>query len=162
MNRTCTIIFFAVLFLLIAALYVYIYHFKKKKIMAIAIASVLGVTTLLSIIFVLPFPHRSTIIDVKTSKMTIETKNNKNYAVCDDGKEYPLMAMNTKMTSGYYSYQNDSVYANEKVEITRRYNYKIWWIIPAYSLEYETQIYFDKDAFYELYGCELEVNTTHK
>lgn len=162
MNRLWTIIFFIILFLLIVALYVYLYHFKKKKVLAITIAAILGVTTALSIIFVLPFPHRSTIVDVQTTSASIQRIGKKYYAVCGDGTQYPLRAMNTEITADYFSYQNDNVYANEKVELTRRYNYRIWWIIPAYSLEHETQIYLNNDEFYEIYGCDLDKNTDHR
>lgn len=162
MNRIGTVIFFVILFLLIIALYAYMYHFKKKKTMAIVLAAILGVGTLLSIIFVLPFPNRSEIIDIKTTNATIQKIGARQYVVCDDGTKYELKAMNTKMSSKYFSYRNDDMYANEKVELVRRYNYKIWGFIPAYSLEHETQIYLDNDEFENIYGCDLDVNENHR
>lgn len=162
MNRFWTIIFFTVLFVAIIALYVYIYHFKKQKVLAITTAALLGVFTTLSIVSVLPFPHRSTIIEAVTTPMEIQKIGEKYYAVCNDGTQYPMRAMNTEMTAGYFSYQNDDKYANEKVDLVRRYNYKIWWIIPAYSLEEETQIYFNNETFRKIYGCDLDINRTHR
>lgn len=162
MNRVWTIVFFIALFLIIIALYVYVYHFKKKKALAITIAAILGVATMLSIVFVLPFPHRSNIIEVETTPMEIQKIGQKYYAVCTDGTQYPMRAMNTEVTAGYFSYQNDDKYANEKVELVRRYDYKIWWFIPAYSLEKETQIYFDNAIFNDIYGCNLDINETHR
>lgn len=162
MNRIWTIVFFVVLFLLIIALYVYVYHFKKHKVLAITLAAILGVSTALSIVFVLPFPHRSTIIEAETTPMEIQKIGQKYYAVCTDGTQYPMRAMNTEITAGYFSYQNDNKYANEKVELVRRYDYKIWWLIPAYSLEEETQIYFNNEVFNDIYGCNLDINETHR
>lgn len=162
MNRTWTVVFFSILFILITALYIYVYHFKKKKVLAITLAVILGIATVSSIVFVLPFPHRSTIVDVQTSKASIQQIGAKFYVVCEDGTQYPLRAMNTEMTADYFSYQNDNIYANEKVELTRRYDYRIWWIIPAYSLEHETQIYLNNNEFYKIYGCSLDINIDHR
>ena len=162
MNRLGTIIFFSVLFLLIIILYVFVYHVKRKKALAIALAGVLGFGTALSISFVIPFQERSRIVSAETTPMHIEQIYKNYYAVCDDGTQYEIRTINTKLTSGYYSYQNDDMYANEKVEITRRYDYKIWGLIPAYSLENEIQIYFNAEEFYELYGCVPDINETHK
>jgi hypothetical protein len=162
MNRLWTIVFFVVLFVLVTALYIYLYHFKKTKTVAIAVCALLGIAIILSTIFVMPFPHRSTIIEAVTTPMEVQKIGEKYYAVCDDGTQYPMRAINTAVTAGYYSYQNDYKYANEKVEIVRRYNYKIWGFIPAYSLEKETQIYFDNNIFNSIYGCDLDINMKHR
>lgn len=158
MNRVQTVIFFVVLFVIVALIYVYLYHKKKKKTQAIVVAGILSVLVLLSIISVLPFRHRAIIVEANEYSMSIQNKGVNYYAVCSDGTEYKIKAMNTKMSSDYYSYRNDNKYANEKVEITYLYNYKIWGIIPAYSISHETDIYFDNDVFNEIYGCNLEYN----
>ena len=120
----CTIAFIA-FGLMIVGVYVYIYHVRKQQTLAITVAAILMAILLLSIIFILPFPHRSKIIDTKVSQMQIEKKGVNYYAICDDGTEYKIKATNTSFTSGYNSYANDDCYKNVKVDVTYRYDYKI-------------------------------------
>jgi hypothetical protein len=153
----CAIVFL-ILCVLLVGVYVYLYHYKKRKILAISIAVIVMSILLLSIIFVLPFPHRAEIIEENAVNMHVEKINNQHYAVCEDGTKYKLKAINTSVTSGYNSYRNDHKYKDVKVNVTYRYNYKIWWIIPAHYITYSTDIYFDNDFFNNLYGCGLDFN----
>lgn len=153
----CSIVFVIVCIVTIA-LYVYLYHFKKKQMLAIITVSISIALLLLSIIFVLPFPHRAEIIEAKVSPMHIEKRGANYYVVCDDEDVYKIKSTNTSVTSGFNSYANDEMYSNVKVDVTYRYNYKIWWIIPAYDIKYDTDIYFDIEWFSNLYGCTLDKN----
>ena len=153
----CAILFIIIGFLNIG-LYAYLYHVKKQEVLAIAIAVILMILLLLSIIFVLPFPHRSHIIESEVSQMRIEQRGVNYYAICEDGNEYKIKSTNTMLTSGFNSYKNDEYYSNVKVEVTYRYEYKIWWIIPAYDTKHDTDIYFDEEWFRNFYGCGLDYN----
>ena len=161
MNRMQTIIFFIVLFIIDAIIYIFIYHKKKKKIAAIVVTAIISAFLLLSIISVLPSEKKAEITEIKVSNMKIEKIGADYYAVCHDKTKYKIKAMNTEMSSDYYSYRNDKKYKNEKVDITYRYNYKIWGFIPAHSFSHETDIYFNEKTFEDLYGCTLEYNTAN-
>ena len=157
MNRMWTIIFFIIMLLIGVGGYIAIYHKWKKHIFAIGAVTVWGLFIFLGVTQVIPDKSRATVVEEITSPITIAKKGANWYVFCEDGTDYKLKAMNTKMSSEYYSYQNDNKYQNEKVELTYRYDYRIYWIIPAHSFSKEREIYIDNDWVQQEYGCNLDI-----
>ena len=136
--------------------YIYLYHKKKRKMTAIVCMGVTITLLILSTLFLIPTKGRETIVEEVEVPMKVKKTNTGCLAVCEDGTEYKVYSMNTKLTSGFYSYRNDKHHKNEKVEVTYRYDYRLWWFIPVYSMKHETHIYFDNDTFRSMYACDLE------
>lgn len=155
MSRIQTFIFFIILYICVAGIYIFIYHKKKRKKLALVFAVISMIFVTSGFAFIIPFNEYRVVEHEKISKFKIKEIKNIDYIVCDDGTKYEYTAMNSQLTKDSVLYRNDERHSNEKVDITYRYNYKIWGLIPSYSMGYETEIYVNAEDYYDTFCVAL-------